>query len=261
MILNHSRTGTGPPLVLVHGIGSRWQMWEPVIPLLRDEREVIAIDLPGFGASQPPPPGTPAGVASLTELVDGFLTRELGLERPHVAGNSLGGWLSLELAKRGRARSATALSPAGFYEGWEQAYCRASLRFAVTAARALASRAESVLATPTGRKVAFGQYAAHPERMSAADAAVSMRALAGAPWFDETLPAITSETFSGGEQITAPVTIAWGEKDRLLLPRQAIRAALAVPTARMVTLHGCGHVPTHDDPEQVARALLEGSAE
>ncbi len=74
-------------------------------------RDVVALDLPGFGASPPPAPGTPPGIESLTRLVAEFLD-ELGLERPHVAGNSLGGWLALELAKRDRVASATALSPA-----------------------------------------------------------------------------------------------------------------------------------------------------
>ena len=67
-------------------------------------------------------------------------------------------------------------------------------------------------------------------------------------------------SFAGGERIAVPVTIAWGAKDRLLLPRQARRAARAIPRARIVLLEGCGHVPTYDDPEQVARVLLEGSA-
>ncbi len=110
MELNYHRAGAGEPLVLLHGIGSRWQIWEPVIGALAAEREVIALDLPGFGASPMPPTGTPAGIGSLTELVSEFID-QIGLERPHVAGNSLGGWLALELAKRGNVRSATGLSP------------------------------------------------------------------------------------------------------------------------------------------------------
>src|SRR6516162_11880095 len=113
MNLNYHRAGSGPPLVLIHGIGSRWQVWDPVLPLLEAHREVIALDLPGFGDSPMPAPGTPPGVASLTRLVSEFLDG-LGLDRPHVAGNSLGGWVSLELAKQGRVRTATGLSPAGF---------------------------------------------------------------------------------------------------------------------------------------------------
>ncbi|MDQ6606442.1 MAG: alpha/beta fold hydrolase, partial [Actinomycetota bacterium] len=97
MSLSHRRIGSGPPLVLIHGIGSRWQVWDPVFEPLARAREVIAIDLPGFGASPPPPPGTRAGAGSLTRLVAQFLD-ELGLQAPHVAGNSLGGQIALELA-------------------------------------------------------------------------------------------------------------------------------------------------------------------
>ena len=106
MNLNYKRAGSGEPLVLIHGIGSRWQMWEPVIPLLQPHRDVIALDLPGFAQSPPPPPGTPPGIDSLVRLVAEFFP-SLGIERPHVAGNSLGGWIALELAKRGLVRSAT----------------------------------------------------------------------------------------------------------------------------------------------------------
>ena len=75
MKLNHHRAGSGEPLVLIHGIGSRWQMWEPVLDRLTPHREVIAIDLPGFGASPMPPAGTLAGPESLTSLVSGVPRR------------------------------------------------------------------------------------------------------------------------------------------------------------------------------------------
>jgi pimeloyl-ACP methyl ester carboxylesterase len=104
-----------------------------------------------------------------------------------------------------------------------------------------------------------GQYFAHPTRIPADEAAANIRGVASAPWFDETLRAITEERFSGGEQISVPVTIAWGDRDRLLLPRQAARARRAIPSARLVMLRGCGHIPMPDDPDQVSRVLLEGS--
>ena len=106
----------------------------------------------------------------------------------------------------------------------------------------------------------FGTFVAHPARISPHDAVESVRALAGAPWFDETLRAIRPSQFTGGEQIRVPVTSAWGDKDRLLLPRQSDRAQRAIPGAGIVALAGCGHVPTYDDPDQVARVLLEGSS-
>jgi pimeloyl-ACP methyl ester carboxylesterase len=193
--------------------------------------------------------------------VAGFLN-ELGLPRPHVAGNSLGGWIALELAKRGRVRSATALSPAGFHNRLEGAFQRRSLMLAVRASRLAAPHAERIFARPRLRKLAFLQLAAHPERIPPAELVATVRDLARAAWFDETLVAINDGgRFTGGGQITAPTTIAWGQHDRLLLPHQARRAARAIPHARIVTLWGCGHVPSHDDPAQVAELLLRASAD
>jgi pimeloyl-ACP methyl ester carboxylesterase len=259
MQLRHYRNGHGDPLVLIHGIGSRWQMWEPVIDRLVAHRDVIALDLPGFGASPMPPPGTPPGVDSLASLVAGFLAG-LGVERPHVAGNSLGGLIALELARRGQVRSATAISPAGFANRPESVVARASLRVSVRLARRLERSADTLLATRPARQAALSLFFAHPARVSAAEAAASVRALAGAPWFDATLPTIRARAITGGEGITVPVTVAWGDRDRLLPPRQARRAARAIPAARIVTLPSCGHVPTYDDPARVASVLLEGSA-
>ncbi len=152
MQLNYYRRGQGEPLVLIHGIGSRWQMWEPVIDSLAAHRDVIAIDLPGFGASPMPPAGTPAGVDSLTSLVAEFLD-ELGVERPHFAGNSLGGLIVLELAKRGVVRSANGVSPAGFANRPERLLAEVELRLAVSSARRLVDHVKPLAARPRGRKL------------------------------------------------------------------------------------------------------------
>jgi pimeloyl-ACP methyl ester carboxylesterase len=189
------------------------------------------------------------------------LLGDLGLDRPHVAGNSLGGWIALELAKAGQARSATALSPAGFYDHAEAVFLRVSLRATRQACRMLRADAPRVLAHPTVRRVGFFQLVAHGDRIGSFDAVETVRGVADATWFDETLVALVAERFYAADPIGVPVTIAWGEHDRLLLRRQATRAARQLPDARSVTLRGCGHVPTYDDPEQVARVLLEGSAQ
>jgi pimeloyl-ACP methyl ester carboxylesterase len=260
MALNHHRGGTGEPLVLIHGIGSRWQIWDPVLPDLERERDVIALDLPGFGASEMSAHDQAPGLETLTGSVIALLD-ELSLERPHVAGNSLGGWLALELAKRGRVASATALSPAGFWRNsFEATYASASLRLTMLATRMLAPFVDSLLESPAARIATLGQVFGHPTRVPPADAAATVRAAAGAPAFAELIRPLVSQTFAGGEEITVPVTIAWGERDHLLLPRQAARAAQLIPHARSIWLYDCGHVPTYDDPERVVRVLLEGSA-
>jgi pimeloyl-ACP methyl ester carboxylesterase len=259
MELNHFRGGSGEPLLLIHGIGSQWQVWEPVLGLLTPHRDVIAIDLPGFGATPRPLAGIPAGPNSLVSLVGEYLD-EIGVARPHVAGNSLGGLISLELAKRKLVRSATVLSPAGFANRRETFAARAQLRIAVRGARLAAPRADALLRSKFGRTLAFNLLVAHPTHISPAQAADATRALADAPWFDSTLPTVGPRAFESNGRTDVPVTIAWGERDRVLPPRQADRAARMLPAARMVTLYGCGHVPTYDDPEQVAQILLEGSS-
>src|SRR5687767_4097663 len=120
MTVAYERRGSGEPLVLVHGIGSQWQMWAPVLDAVAEARDAIAVDLPGFGES-PPLAGQDPTPENLARAVAGLLD-ELGLESAHVAGNSLGGGVALELGRMGRARSATCLSPVGFWNAREHAF-------------------------------------------------------------------------------------------------------------------------------------------
>jgi pimeloyl-ACP methyl ester carboxylesterase len=253
--LTFHRGGSGEPLLLVHGIGSHWQVWRPVLDALCADREVVAIDLPGFGGSPPLPGDVEPSPEALAGTVSAFLD-DLGWEAPHVAGNSLGGWIALELAKEGRARSACALSPAGWWNRWERTYATVSLRNARAAAVAIEPVVDRLYASPGVRRAALAQMTAHGERMPAAEAATAMRNLAASPGWEATLDVMSRRHFTGAAAVRGPVTVAWGDKDRLLLPRQAERARAALPAARHVTLVGCGHVPTWDDPALVARTIL-----
>jgi pimeloyl-ACP methyl ester carboxylesterase len=259
-VLAYDRQGSGPPLLLVHGIGSRRGVWDPVVPLLSAERETIALDLPGFGDSPPLPAGVEPTVDALTDAVAG-LARELGLERPHVAGNSLGGGIALELARRGAVASATALSPIGFWSDPERAYGAATLRFSRFMARHAGQALQRMVGSPAGRTIALGTYYGHPLRRDAAAARADLENLGRSPGFEATLPCTRRHRFHDGEQLRGvPVTIGWGTRDRLLIPKQAERARAALPSARHVPLPGCGHIPMSDDPEGVATLILEASA-
>lgn len=259
MQLAFERSGSGSPLVLVHGIGSRRGAWDPVVPHLAGEREVLAVDLPGFGDSPPLPDRVAPFVSALTEALVAWWT-ELGIERPHVAGNSLGGGIALELARAGAVRSATALSPIGFGTPLEARYGALMLR----ATRLLCQRARSPMTrmarSRPGRAALLGLMFGRPGRRDPAAAADDIAALAAAPGWEATLPCTTRYRFIRGEELTVPVTIGWGTRDRLLIPRQAERARAALPQGRHVPLPRCGHVPMSDDPEGIAQLLLVASA-
>lgn len=253
-MLAHHRTGSGPPLILLHGIGLDRHCWEPLRPRLERERDVIAVDMPGFGES----PVATQDVPGLASAVEG-LAGELGLDRPHVAGNSLGGAVALELGARGSASSVCALSPAGFATHREEVYGETSLRITRWVSEALDPHAAIAFGGPVRRTLLMSQIVLRPWRVPAEAAAQMNHATASAAGFAATLPEI------GAWRSAMPscrTTVAWGQHDRLLITsRQAPRAARRLPGARHVRLAGCGHVPMWDDPEQVARVLLDASAD
>jgi pimeloyl-ACP methyl ester carboxylesterase len=249
--------GSGPPLVLLHGIGSQRGIWAPVLGALARERRVIAVDIPGFAASgaEPVDP-TPAGFSARMEQ----WFAEEGLGRPHVAGNSMGGAIALELARRGSVASATALSPAGFWTPRELAFAQRSLRASRAIVRRLRPAMPALTGTAAGRVAIFSQVYAKPWRMTPDEAMTAIDAFADAPAFEPALAAFAHYRFGAGDELRGvPVTVAWGTRDALLIPRQAARARRLLPWATHVALRGCGHVPCHDDPETVAAVLLAGS--
>jgi len=253
--LAYEHVGAGPPLVLLHGIGHTRRAWDPVLHVLAAERELIVVDLPGHGASPLPTPNGPLGVIELTDLLVDFLD-DLGIEQPAVAGSSLGGALALELVRRRAARSAVALAPIGFWSRPELRYTIVSLRASRGLARALRPLLPRLVRFTPLRALLLAQYFAHPTRLDADDALRTILDFADCPGFPAILPYSRRYRFTEPAGLEGPVTIAWGEHDRLLIGRQAQRAQALLPQARHVRLAGCGHVPMPDDPEAVASLLL-----
>jgi pimeloyl-ACP methyl ester carboxylesterase len=251
------RRGSGEPLVLLHGIGSRWQVFEPVLDLLARGFEVWAVDMPGFGAS-PPAPRPVSSIARLTDDVQAWM-RAKGLEGCHVAGNSTGGGVALELAARGAVASAVALAPIGFWSARERAFCQWSVRSSRALARLLRPVAPWLLRRAPLRALFFGQYLAHPTRISPAGALEDADALIGAASFDDVCAAFTGYLAPADAADRVPVTIAWGDKDRLLLPRQLSRARRRLPRASHVLLAGVGHLMMADNPHAVADVIRSGT--
>jgi len=239
-------------------MGHRRQAWDAVLDRLTPHRDVIVADLPGHGES--PPLDLNRGLA-LDALADAMirLLDELGLERPHVAGNSLGGRIALEAGAAGRAASVTAVSPAGFWRSdRELAYAKGVFRSMQVLGGRLASYGPKLVRSTPGRAVLYATVVSHPSRLSPEQALGDMAAfLAARPAMNAILAEATPFTAKIPDDI--PVTVAWGSRDHLLSPGQAVLAKTRLPQATFVRLRGCGHVPMTDDPAMVANVLLQGS--
>jgi pimeloyl-ACP methyl ester carboxylesterase len=253
--INHHRQGEGPPLVLLHGVGHHWQAWRPVIDVLARDFEVIACDTPGFGRSSQLAASIEPTIDAYVDAFEWFFV-ELGLERPHVAGNSMGGAIALELARRRAVRSATAFSPAGFWTPLELRYTQLSLRALANLPPALRPAVTALARRPAGRRALFSQTFGYPARLPAEEAVGTLQDAWASPAFGATLDAFGHYTFGEPEELrSVPVAIAWGRLDRLLPYRtQAPRARAMLPWATHVTL-GTGHVPFYDDPAAVAEVV------
>lgn len=244
--------GGGEPLLLLHGLGGSAAVWNPVLDLLSPEREPIAIDMPGFGSAAPLPEAIEPSPANLAAAVR-EVCEERGIERPHVAGNSLGAWVGLEMGRAGWAASVTALSPAGLWRKplgkrrgeprrWAQ-----RLRPAVSLA----------LRTRRGREAMLSTFAARPERIPTSEGRELVLGWIDANGYDGANKAMRTHVFDPAGYPDLPVTLAWGELDRLVAPPRPERRPAG---ARYLVLPGVGHTPMWDDPELVAKTLLEGSA-
>jgi pimeloyl-ACP methyl ester carboxylesterase len=258
-VLHHVRTGNGPPLLLAHGIGMSHRAFDGVTKSLAPSFDVVAVDLPGFGAS-PPLRGT-ASMRALAEACAGLMA-SLGHERFHVAGNSLGGGIALWLALAGRVDTASALSPVGFMAGADRALAQVSLHAAYAQARLARSLMRTVGRAAPIRRALVRQYAEHGDRVPADRLAESFGDLAGATGFIATTRGAINWRAPATTSLPCPVTVAWGEHDRLLLTRpQSGRARERLPTARHVVLPDCGHLPAWDDPALVASVIAEAAGE
>jgi pimeloyl-ACP methyl ester carboxylesterase len=253
--LSYRRSGRGEPLVLLHGQGLSSRSWYPVMDLLAGEFDVIAVDLPGHGRSPRQPQGAgnaPADQArAVAELLD-----ELGLDSVHVAGNSIGGWVALELAKLGRTRTVTALSPGGLWGRRAPIFVRTAMRQSRINSRIVRRLAPGAPRSRWARALFMVQVSGHPARVPYQAANAAVHDMASAPGFRETLRAAERTSFRDGAAIDVPVTVAFGSRDRVLPPVVARRREQLPAHTRWVRISGSGHIPMFDDPRTVVALLL-----
>ena len=260
MNLTSHRSGSGSPLVLVHGLGGSSRSWQPVLAGLAAERTVVAVDLPGFAGGTPPLP-TPT-FATMTTVVQDWLTAR-GLAGAPLVGSSMGARMVLELARRGVGGDVVALDPGGFWTPREASVFRTSITASLALLRRLRPALPVLLGSPVGRTALLAQFSARPWALDGDVVRTELEGYLDSPSFG----AVLDDLARGPRQQGAPagslpgrVTIGWGRRDRVTFARQAARAAEAFPDAELHWFRRCGHFPQWDAPEETVRLVLDRTA-
>lgn len=254
------RLGRGPTLLVVPGLGSTWQTFAPVLDRLAARRELVAVDLPGFGQS--PPLGGRVTIARLADALADFLDAS-GLTGTDMVGSSVGARLVLELARRGVGRHTVALDPGGFWSAPQKIAFSLSIAASIRAVRLLRPALPALTASPLGRTMLLAQLSARPWALPKELVLRELEGWTSAPGYDALLAALAH----GPDQQGAPagalagrVVIGWGRQDRVVTPRQAATALARFPGARLHWFEACGHFPMWDQPDQTVDLILEGTS-
>ena len=245
------------PIVLIHGATSSARTWDPLLPMLSAKYHVFVPSLAGHRGG-PPLPAGPAAVVD--RIVDALCHQldEAAIETAHMVGNSLGGWAALELARRGRALSVLALSPAG---AWRRRRDLRRLLFLFRAGAALArvNDMPNLASRKRVRRILLLLMAEHADRMTPAQFAATFEDIATCTALPEILDGARNDgPIKPVSDVGCRVRIAWGLNDRMLpFMRYGAPMLAAVPDAEFKFIPGVGHVPMIDDPALVANTILD----
>jgi pimeloyl-ACP methyl ester carboxylesterase len=254
------RAGSGEPLLLLHPFTLCHDVWHDVVPLLSDEYDVLAMTLPGHWGA-PKMRRRDMSVRGYADAIEVFLD-EIGWKTCHIAGNSIGGWLALELARRGRARSVTVIAPAGGWKRFSLAQFIAGLKFILLAPLAFLGWLTGDLGRNIApiRNLALKVVVHDPRRVPRERADNYIRATSHCPSFMPFLNYLWADLRDGGirdlHEITTPTQLVLCEEDWLLPgPRYGRMFREGLADAPVVTLPDVGHVPMLENPALVAETI------
>ncbi len=259
-MLNTERTGSGNPLVLVHGLGSGIRNWDPVIPLLKDQREVIAVDLPGFGESAPLQ--GEISIATLTDAVERFL-QDQGLESVDIVGSSMGARIVTEMARRGYAGNVVALNPGGFWSDTQVRVFNSTITASVALVRRIQPLLPSLVKQAAGRTALLAQFSAAPWKLDPDLVLTELQGFKTSPSLDEARRSLAHGPRQQGAlpgAIKGTLSFGWGRQDKVTPLSEAAVAMSLYPDATLHVFENCGHFPHWDQPEQAAGFILERTA-
>lgn len=245
-------------MLLIHGFSASWSVWKPLLPALERQHDVLAPNLLGHRGGPEYVAGSPATPAAMVDALERDLDAA-GFERAHLVGTSLGGWLALELAARGRAISTTALAPAGGFDhrGPEARRLGRMLLQSRWLLRLLGPDAAQLMRRRRIRALVLRDVATRPSAISGTVAMEMIQATAACAIYLPFLKGMRSKGFGELPAIDSPVQIVWGTEDRILRwPGYARRFRWMVPEAQWVQLPGVGHCPMFDDATLTADTIL-----
>jgi pimeloyl-ACP methyl ester carboxylesterase len=251
--VNTIELGSGPPLVFVHGLSGSWPNWLEQLPVFASERRVIALDLPGFGHS--PMPSREISIAGYARILDELMGK-LGVDAAAFVGNSMGGFISAELAISfpQRVERLVLVSAAGLstYQERRAELALPGLRRAerVVAASAawFATRSDTLMRRPRLREAALNLVVRHPTQLPAPVTAEQVRG-AGKPGFIQALAAtIQYDLHDRLPEIACPTLIVWGENDWLISAGDADVFAELIADSRRVIFEDTGHMAMLERP-------------
>lgn len=242
-------------ILLIHGMGSASTAWRPIIEELELAFTVVTLDLPGHGLT-PMDETQPMDPKALAQSV--FDTMDsLGFTRFHVVGNSLGGWIALEMAAMHPTAiaSVTGLAPAGL---WLKPFVA---RYPGTAiARIMASSLKVVspllLHYEWARKIGFENVSPLWRDFSYELCLEATHAMATAAGYYPAWDALLQKRFDKQVSESVPITVIFGDSDRTLPAATCQERSLVPPHARWMVFSECGHAPMWDHPSEVIDEIL-----
>lgn len=253
--MHQIQRGSGRKLLLIHGLGGSWQSWSTISEALSDDRTIIAVDLPGHGAT--PTEADSGTFDGLVRSVERYIT-DNGLTGIDVVGSSMGARIVLELARRGCVGNVVALDPGGFWRGWERTFFKTTIGLSGRLLRMIRPALPMLSRHAATRTALLAQLSVRPWALDPDVVATELTGLSNTPTFD----ALVRDLSSGLEQTgpaassTGRVVIGWGRQDRLCLPRQAVRAKAAFPSAELHWFESSGHFPAWDMPDETVAVIL-----
>ena len=256
--MHHIQRGEGRKLLLIHGLGGSWQSWNTILDALSANRTVIAIDLPGHGAT--PAEADSGTFDGLVGSVERYIANN-GLAGIDIVGSSMGARIVLELARRGGVGNVVALDPGGFWRGWERTFFKITIGISGRLLRAIRPSLPTLSRNKTTRTALLAQLSVRPWALDPDIVETELTGLSNTPTFD----ALVNDLANGPEQTgpaaasTGRVVIGWGRQDRLCLPRQAIRAKAAFPSAELHWFESSGHFPAWDMPDETVAVILSAT--